>query len=146
MDKSVYELVKEFKKRYPMSIGWRLKANSKIIEKHINPDEFVKYAFVAQKNNKIYDIFSTAVIAITNKRLLVGRKRVVFGYFFDSITPDLFNDLKVRGGIVFGKVYIDTIKEFIVLSNIDKTALDEIETQISTFMIKEKRKYGANKA
>lgn len=136
----VYEEVLKFKKRYPMSIAWRLKKNSKIVEKYLNPDETVSYVFAAQKNNNPIDFFSTAVIAITNRRLLIGRKRVVFGYFVDSVTPDLFNDLKVLSGIIWGKINIDTAKEFITLSNIDKKALDEIETNISTFMMDEKSK------
>ena len=136
----VYEEVLKFKRKYPMSIAWRLKKNSKIVEKYLNPDETVSYVFAAQKNNNPFDIFSTAVIAITNRRLLIGRKRVVFGYFVDSVTPDLFNDLKVLSGIIWGKINIDTAKEFITLSNIDKKALDEIETNISTFMMDEKSK------
>ena len=98
--------------------------------------------FAAQKNNNPFDVFSTAVIAITNRRLLIGRKRVFFGYFVDSVTPDLFNDLKVLSGIIWGKINIDTAKEFITLSNIDKKALAEIETQISSHMMEEKQKYG----
>ena len=49
--KSVYELVLEFKQRHPFTIAWRLKQNSSVIERHLNSDERVLYAFVAQKNN-----------------------------------------------------------------------------------------------
>ena len=125
--KSVYKYVLEFKRKYPMTIGWRLKKNSSVVEKHLNPDEEVLYAFVAQKNDNQLDICSSAVVALTNKRILIGRKRVVIGYFLDSITPDMFNDLKVSGGLFWGKVYIDTIKEFVTLSNISNDALPEIE-------------------
>ena len=69
------------------------------------------------------------------------RKRVVVGYFLNSITPDMYNDLKVSSGILWGKVYIDTIKEFVTLSNISKAALREIETQISSYMIEAKKEY-----
>lgn len=65
----------------------------------------------------------------------------MFGYFLDSVTPDLFNDLKVKGGLIWGKVYIDTVKEFITLSNIGVEALPEIETEISSYMMEMKRKY-----
>ena len=123
-----------------MSIIWRLKKNSKILEKHINPDEHVLYVFAAQKNNNPFDIFSTAVLALTDKRLLIGRKRVVFGYFLDSITPEMFNDLKVLSGVIWGKIHIDTINEYVTLSNIDKGALDEIETNITSYMMEEKKK------
>ena len=130
--KSVYELALEFKKRHPFTIGWRIRQNSSV-------DEHVLYAFVAQKNNNPFNILGTAVIALTNKRILIGRKRVVIGYFLNSITPDMFNDLKVTSGILWGKIYIDTVKEFIALSNISKDALAEIENAISSYMMEEKK-------
>lgn len=138
----VYEKVLKFKQDHPMTIAWRLQKNSKIVEKHLNPGEKVLYAFAAQKNDNPFNIISTAVVALTNQRILIGRKRVLFGYFLDSITPDMFNDLKVLSGIIWGKIYIDTVKEFVTLSNISKEALEEIETKISSFMMSEKKKYG----
>lgn len=146
MDKksSVYEMACEFKRKYKMTVAWRLKRNSSIIEQHINPDEYVLYAFAAQKNDNPFNILGTAVIALTNKRIIIGRDRVVIGYFFDSITPDMFNDLKLKSGILWGKVIIDTVKERVFLSNIDKRALGEIETQISSYMMEEKKKYPIN--
>ena len=140
--KSVYERALEFKYKYPTTIAWRLKKNASVVEKHLNPGEEVLYVFVAQKNNNPLDIVSTAVVALTSERILIGRKRVVFGYFLDSITPDMFNDLKVLNGIVWGKIHLDTVKEFVTLSNISKNALSEIETKISSFMMEEKKKYG----
>lgn len=140
--KSVYERALEFKYKYPTTIAWRLKKNASIVEKHLNPGEKIKYVFAAQKNNNPLDIISTAVVALTSERILIGRKRVVFGYFLDSITPDMFNDLKVLNGIVWGKIHLDTVKEFVTLSNISKNALSEIETKISSFMMEEKKKYG----
>jgi hypothetical protein len=137
---SAYEGAVDFKNKYKMSIAWRLKKNAKVVEKHLNPDENILYVFTAQKNDNPFDIFSTAIIALTNKRILIGRKRVVFGYFLDSITPDMFNDLKVLSGVIWGKIYIDTINEFVTLSNIDKKALPEIETMITSYMMTEKQK------
>lgn len=138
---NVYEQVKNFKKKYPGTIGWRLRQNSSVIENHLNPNEKVLYAFCAQKNKSSFDILSTCVVAVTNKRLLVGQKRVVFGYFFYSITPDMYNDLQVRAGLLWGDVIIDTVKELIYLTNISKKALDEIETNVTEFMMTEKKKY-----
>ncbi len=142
---SVYELVKQFKKKHPLTIAWRLKANSKVVNKFVNPDEEVIYAFTAQKSKSSFDIFTTAVIALTDKRIIIGRKRLLFGYFVDSITPDMFNDLKVLASLIWGKVYIDTAKEFVTLSNIDKSALDEIETAISAYMLEKKKLYPEKK-
>jgi hypothetical protein len=53
----------------------------------------------------------------------------------------MFNDMTVHSGLLWGKVYIDTIKETIILSNISKNALDDIETQITEYMMREKKKY-----
>lgn len=141
MKDTLYQMLKNFKKKYPMTICWRLKAHCKIIEKHLNSEEEIKYAFAAQKNNNPLDIITTYVIVISNKRILLGQKRLLFGYMFTAITPDMFNDLKVQTGIIWGKVYIDTIKEYIELSNIDKNALAEIETNVSNYIMKEKKKY-----
>ena len=138
---TVYEHVLQFKRKYPFTIGWRLKKNSNIVERHLNPGEKVLYAFIAQKNDNPLNIVSSAVVALTNKRLLVGRKRVLFGYFLNAITPDMFNDLEVKSGIIWGKVYIDSVKENVTLSNITKGALSEIETAISSYMMEEKKKY-----
>lgn len=145
MNNEVYLKVREFKDKYPFTVSWRLKANSKIIEKHLNPGETIKCAFAAQKNDSQLNIFNTFVIALTNKRILVGQKRLIFGYFFTAITPDLFNDLKVEMGIVWGSIIIDTVKEIVTLSNIQKKALPEIETAITEYMMREKRKYFGNR-
>ena len=145
MDKVTLKAL-EFKKKYPSTIAWRIRKNAKVISKHINPDEVVKYVFVGQKNDKFYDWISTNVVVMTDKRLLIGTKRVLFGYFFTSITPDLFNDLKIKSGLLWGKVIIDTVGELVVFSNISKAALDEIETNIIDNMMWEKRKYLSRQA
>ena len=53
----------------------------------------------------------------------------------------MFNDLAIIDGIIWGRVKIDTIKEEVLLSNIDPKALPEIETKVSNYMMKEKRKF-----
>ncbi len=124
-----------FKSKYPLTIGWRLKKNSRVLLEHLHDDEVIKYAFYAQKNKSSFDILGTGIVAVTNKRLVIARDRVVIGYFFDSITPDMFNDLKVRSGIIWGKIIIDTVKELVILSNISKSALVEIEGEITSTMM-----------
>lgn len=137
----VYQKLKEFKDKYSSTVAWRLKAHSKVIEKHLNPDEHVDYVFAAQRGFSSFDIFSTFVIALTNKRILLAQKRVLFGYTYLAITPDMFNDLTVSAGIIWGKVYIDTIKETVILSNVSKAALDDIETEVTEYMMNEKKNY-----
>lgn len=138
---AIYKRVLRFKQKYPNTVAWRLEKNASVIERHLNPGEEVRYAFAAQKNDNIFNIFETAVVVLTTKRILIGRKRVLYGYFLNSITPDMFNDLKVQGGLLWGKVYIDTVKEYVTLSHISNNALTEIETEVSTYMMEEKKKY-----
>ena len=142
---AIYKRVLRFKKKFPNTIAWRLEKNASVIEKHLNPGEEVRYAFAAQKNDNVFNIFETAVVCLTSKRILIGRKRVLYGYFLNSITPDMFNDLKVSGGIIWGKVYIDTVKEFVTLSNISNGALTEIETKITAYMMQKKKINKLNK-
>jgi len=138
--KEVYEKAKIYKKKYPGTISWRLKAHSKVIEKHLNPGEEVKFVFAAQKNERSYQIFSTYVVVLTNKRILLAQKRLLFGYLFLAITPDMFNDITVKSGIIWGKLVIDTVKEIVILSNVSKKALPVIETKITECMMKHRKK------
>lgn len=141
MKSLVYQKAKEFKQKFPMTISWRLKAHSKVIEEHLNPGEVVNYAFAAQKNANPFDIITTYVVVLTNKRILLGQKRLLFGYFFKAITPDMFNDITVSMGLIWGRVTIDTINEQVYLSNIQREALDDIETAVTEYMMREKKKY-----
>ena len=146
MSNVVYEKAKQFKNKYPLTISWRLKAHSKVVNIHLNPEEEIRYAFSAQRNDNPLDIITTCVVVLTNKRIIIGQKRLLVGYFFTAITPDMFNDLTVNMGIVWGKIYIDTIKEVVRLSNIQREALPEIETAITEYMMEEKKKYAGLKA
>lgn len=139
----VYDQVAMFKAKYPGTITWwRLKKHAKVIEEHINPDEEAIFSFAGQKTPETWDFFSTAVLTLTNKRILVAQDHILTGYTLNSVTPDMYNDLEVYAGILWGRVTIDTVKERIVFTNIDKKALGEIETQISQHMMEEKKKYG----
>ena len=141
----INKLANDFLSKYPMTVAWRISQHAKVMEKHLNPDEEIFYLFVAQKNPNPFDIFSTCLVALTNKRIMVAQKRVIFGYNLKSITPDLFNDFSIYKGIIFGKAYIDTVKEFIALSNIDPKALPEIETNLSEYLLRIKERFGKNK-
>ena len=102
-----YNYIKEFMRKYPMTIAWRVKQHCKVIDKHLNSNEKILYMFVGQKNNRAVDIFNTYVVVFTNKRIIVATKRVVFGYFFKSITSDMYNDLTIHKGLIWGKVTLD---------------------------------------
>lgn len=136
----ICEQAKEFKKKYPMTVAWRLNSHSKVIKKHLSTDEAILYVFEGQKSPFIWDMFSTYLVVLTNKRILVAEKRLLFGYYFISVTPEMFNDLSVQSGIIWGKVFIDTIKEQVIINNIDKRALAEIQNKVTEYMLEEKRK------
>ena len=138
---NTYEKLMEFKRKYPGSVSWRLKAHSKIIDKHLNPEEEVQYVFAAQRGLSSFELFNTYVVAVTNKRILLVQKRMLFGYILVSITPDMFNDLTVSSGIIWGKVIIDTVKEVVTFSNLSKKAIYDIETNVTEMMMREKKKY-----
>ena len=137
----VYKLARDFKRRYPNTVAFRLKQHAKVIEQHLNPNEEIKYLFLGQKNSGTFDFVNTYIIAITNQRIMLATKRIVFGYFFKSITFDLYNDFTISCGLIWGRIIIDTVKEKVLLSNIDKNALPEIETNFTTLVSELKREY-----
>lgn len=140
---TVCEKAMDFKRKHSGGVAWRIKKHAEIVEKHLNPGEEVLYVFCGQKNNEFYDLFTSCVVVLTNKRLLIGQKRVVWGYFLSSVTPDMYNDLLVYQGLIWGKIIIDTVKEEITITNLPKHSLDDIETNITEFMMREKQKYGS---
>lgn len=137
----VYDQIMDFKRRHPGGIAWRIKEHAKVIEDYLDSDEEIKCAFCGQKNASFKEIFNTYALVLTNKRIILGRKRLVWGSFFSTITPDLYNDMQVYSGLIWGKITIDTVKETVVFTNLPKSGLDEIETSISEFMMKAKKKY-----
>lgn len=137
----IYKLAKKFKDTYPGTVAWRLKKHCDVLESYINPDETAVYAFCAQKNDNWADVFSTCVVLLTDQRLLIGQKRILWGSFYTQITPDMYNDMEIYSGLLFGRITIDTIKEEVILTNISKRGLDDIETHVSRFMMNEKKKY-----
>ncbi len=136
----VYNLVCKFMRKYPRTIASRLPEHSKVVESIIDKDEKLLFAFCGQKNDTFGMIFDTCVVVGTNKRLIIGQKRLLWGYQIINITSDLFNDLKIYSGLYWGKVEIDTVKEVIYISNLDKKALDEIETNINGIMLEKEGK------
>ena len=140
----VFDQVTMFKAKYPGTITWfRLRKHAKVIEDHLNEGEEPIYTFAGQKNDDVLDVWSTCVVCVTNKRLIIAQDHILVGYTMNTITPDMFNDLEVYSGVIFGKLTIDTLKETVVLTNLDKKSLPEIETAITSFMMEEKKKYGS---
>lgn len=136
----VYKLVRRFKNKYSWTIAFNLEKHSKVVESIIDKDEEVLYAFCGQRNDTHKIIFDTCVVAVTSKRIIVGQKRILWGYQITTVTPELFNDLKLNAGLLFGRVEIDTAKEVIFISNLDKKSLDEIETNVNKIMLNNRKR------
>ena len=139
-ENGIYKEASDYLKRYPMTFAWRISQHSKVIAKHLNKDEDVYYVFPAQRNPDSINVFTTCLVALTNKRILIAQKRVLWGYNITSITPDMFNDFELSKGLIFGKLTIDTVKEVIKLSNLSQKALVEIETNLSEYILEVKPK------
>lgn len=139
---TIYQKAKRFMLKYPFTVAFRIRKHAKVASQFVGEDEEIKYVFVAQKNFGSFDFVNTNIIVLTDKRLIVATKRIVFGYFFRMITPDMFNDLTIKKGLIWGKVIIDTISEKVVLSNIDCGALAEIDDNITMYMLEQKKKFG----
>jgi len=143
---NTYSFLSSFMKKYPLTMAWRIKAHSKVVDDHIGADETILYAFTGQNNESVLEIFNTYVIVFTNKRIVIAKKRLLFGYFFKSITPDMYNDLSLNKGLIWGRVIIDTVKEVIKITNIDAKALPEIDQHIHDIMITQKKEYGIDRS
>jgi hypothetical protein len=142
----VYKSVKEFLRKYPKTIAWRIKKHSSVVEEHLNDDEVVLYSFAGQKNSNLMQPFFTTVVVFTNKRMLLGRKRYLGRYYYTSITPDMLNDFEIKTNILYGVVEIDTVKEHFYMGCLDKKSLPAIEDALSKYMVNEKLKYIKNNA
>ena len=136
---SVYPRVLRFKRKYPMTIVFRLRKHAAVVDSILDKDEKVLYAFCGQRNDDNRFLFDSCVVALTNKRIIVGEKRIL-GYYIINVRAELFNDLKIRAGLSFGHVEIDTVKENIHISNLDKKSLDEIETMIHRIINDDKKR------
>lgn len=139
---SCYEKLKPFIEKYPGGVTWfRLKKHCEIVDKHINPGEKIEFVIAGQLDNDHFSFFNTGVLAVTSERLIVAQNRLLVGYKCLSITPDLYNDLSVDCGLFWGMLCVDTVKEKIYISDLDKKSLPEIETVITTFMQDKKKMY-----
>ena len=140
MNQEVFNSCKDFLKKYPMTIAFRVRKHASVVQEHINSDEVVLFSFVGQKNSNALNPFYTTVVVFTNKRMLLGRKRFFGRYSYASITPDMLNDFEIYNYIFFGCVEIDTVKEHFTINCLNKKALPKIEDALSKYMIDEKLK------
>ena len=142
---NVYDACRDFLKKYPMTVAWRVKQHAKLIQEHINEDEVPLYAFLGQKDTTIFQPMFTTAIVFTNKRMLMASKKFFGRYYYTSITPDMLNDFQIRASFIYGEVEIDTVKEHFKITCLDKKSLSKIEDALSKYLLNEKLKLMKNK-
>ena len=59
MYSDVYEMLVKQKQKFKGTVSWRLKSHAKVLQKHLNADEEILYAFSGQKNFSSLNIFNT---------------------------------------------------------------------------------------
>ena len=136
--------------------------NNQEIEKILNYSEYLNFGLCI---SKYYNSKKNKLISINDSEfefpyLDKGRSNEK-GYFYGIILQKCINNTLINnnfcesnevienyfiensGHISFYVIdkFIDTVKEYVILSNISNEALTEIETEVSTYMMEEKKKY-----
>ena len=87
-NKTVLGCVLEFKKRYPITVMWRIKKHCQVIEKHLNCSEKVLYAFAAQKNNNPLDVITSYVKNIIIPTVILAGEKDIVSYEHTKLIAD----------------------------------------------------------
>lgn len=82
-----------------------------VIAKNLQPGEDVLMTFIGLHNYiSPTNHNGNCAFAITNKRILIGQKKIV-GEFFQIVQLNMLNDITMNSGFVLGVITIDTMKE-----------------------------------
>lgn len=102
-------------------LGWGQKS-FKVVEKQLLPDEDAKICFIGLHNYvSMSQHDGNFAYAITNKRLILGQKRVL-GENVKIIELNNLNDITKSTGMLSGDIIFDTYKEKFVVNFTDVTA------------------------
>ena len=138
---STYSKAQAFKNKYFPTIAFRLKKHASIVDKHLHSEEKIDYVFCGQKGKAPLLFNKSCVVAITNERLIIGQKRLLWGYFFTTVTPDVYNDFKIFNGMIWSDILIDTLDEEVFITKLAPDGAIEVQKHITKFMMEEKKKY-----
>ena len=92
-----------------------LKKHFEVVEQRLRSDEDVMFAF-AGCNVGDLDMVGNFAYAITTKRILMGKKKII-GEVTKSILLEHLNDVTFKKDFNFYTITIDTIKEKLVIRN-----------------------------
>lgn len=134
---SIYESVKAYKDKYPSTLAFRLKKHAEVVEKNIKKDERVLYTFCGHGiagNTSVENgasSYGTVVVALTNKRIVIGHKGLLFGSKIKSIDMKKYNDMTVDKGLIWSSLNIDTFKEEFKVAGLTAEGANEAEENVS---------------
>lgn len=105
-----------------------------IIEKNLSPDEDVLFAFIGLHNFvSISKHDKNFAYAITNKRIMLGQKKVI-GEIFQSIALNKINDITYQSGLAFGVLKVDAQTEHFNVA-VDKIQGNNINLKIHGLLL-----------
>ena len=135
---SIYESVKAYKEKYPSTLAFRLKKHAEVVENNLKDGERVLYAFcgllstpTVTNGENSTSLQGTAVVALTNKRIIIGHKGLLFGSKVKSIDMKKYNDMTVDKGLIWSKLNIDTFKEEFNIGGLTSDGASEAEECVS---------------
>lgn len=141
---SIYNNVASYKDKYPKTLAFRLRAHSNVVENSLKKGEKVLYTFCGlgstinprrySENDSGVSSLGTCVVALTNKRIIIGHKGLLFGHTIKSIDFNKYNDMTVQKGLIWSSVDIDTFKEEFKISGLTEAGANEVETAISNIL------------
>ena len=69
-----YELARNFKKKYPKTVAWRLKSHSKIIDMHLSDNEEISIPAIPEVRNFSYTIIDNKIYYRENSLMYLQDK------------------------------------------------------------------------
>ena len=131
--KEMYDYCLKQKLGAGFSAGNSLK-HFEVIASNLRSDENVLFVFIGLHNYvSMTKHDNNFAYAITNKRILMGQKKVI-GQNFQSVALDQVNDIKFKSGLALGVITIDTIKETFNVA-LDKAQASNINDQIHRILM-----------
>lgn len=116
-----------------------------VIASNLRPDEDVLFVFIGLHNYvSMSKHDNNFAYAITNKRIMMGQKKIV-GQAFQSVALDQVNDISFKRGMALGVITIDTIKETFNVA-LDKNQASNINDRIHDLLFDLKSQTAASSA
>ena len=123
---SVYEKARDFKNKYPGTIAFRLNKHAKVIEDNLLEGEKVIHVYCGLNYQN-----ETIIVAVTDKRVIVGHKNIFFGSFCYSIDKSKICEVYASQGVMWGYVRMSTLTDtFVRLYYLDLSSPSKIKEEV----------------